>query len=161
MTDAHSNSPQGSDDRLEQLITRTLRGQPLLRAPRSLELRVIEELERRASLPWWRMSFGHWPISARTLFVLTSVAIAWLAVGAMSWMLAYLQPASTMQLLQSQRSPLGDLVHTVASIEAAGQALIHSIPSFWVYGGLALIATLYLALFGLGTAAYRSLYLRS
>ena len=33
-----------------------------------------------------------------------------------------------------------------------------SIPSLWLYGGVALVATLYAAFFGLGATAYRTLY---
>jgi hypothetical protein len=39
--------------------------------------------------------------------------------------------------------------------------LLRVIPPLWLYGGLSLGILLYVVLFGLGAAAYRTLYLRS
>src|SRR5476649_1202935 len=68
-----------SHEKLEQLIHRTLREQPARRAPRSLEQRVLAELERRAALPWWRRSFAHWPLPARAGFLVICAALIGLA----------------------------------------------------------------------------------
>src|SRR5471030_2753064 len=70
-------------DKLEQLISRTLREQPPRRAPRALEQRVLAELERRAALPWWRQSFAHWPLAARGSFFVLSAAVAALMVASL------------------------------------------------------------------------------
>jgi hypothetical protein len=38
--------------------------------------------------------------------------------------------------------------------------LVHIIPPLWLYGAMALGIVLYVTLFGLGAAAYRTLYLQ-
>ena len=48
-----------------------------------------------------------------------------------------------------------------AALRELAAALARAVPADWVYGGLALSAALYAALFGLGVAAYRTLYLDS
>ena len=39
-----------------------------------------------------------------------------------------------------------------------GTELFNRIPSLWLYGGLAFVGLMYVTLFGLGAAAYRTLY---
>jgi hypothetical protein len=51
----------------------------------------------------------------------------------------------------------------MAIMSAAGElktAFAHAIPSTWLYAGLTAGALLYAFLFGLGSAAYRTLYLK-
>jgi hypothetical protein len=70
---------QDQDERLEQLLGRTVRDLPLRRAPLELELRVLGELERRQASPWWRLSFAHWPFLARGgLIALCCTSRPWL-----------------------------------------------------------------------------------
>src|SRR6185437_10884347 len=69
-----SELPEKTDP-LEQLLDRTLHPLPLRRAPPTLQSRVLEELQRRAALPWWRRSFAHWPSAARAGFVLVCLAL--------------------------------------------------------------------------------------
>ena len=75
----------GSADRerqLARLFERALRDVSLRRAPATLEARVLCELRRRASLPWWRRSFSHWPVLARAGFgVGSAVLMAWVFAG--------------------------------------------------------------------------------
>jgi hypothetical protein len=50
-----------------------------------LEARVYCEIERRAALPWWRLSFAHWPLFARAAFlVMSGVLIGAAFVGGAS-----------------------------------------------------------------------------
>ena len=51
--------------------------------------------------------------------------------------------------------PVTDLVGAFANTCGA---ILHSIPPLWFYGGVAAVAAMYVALFGLGAAAYRTLY---
>jgi xanthine/uracil/vitamin C permease (AzgA family) len=46
------------------------------------------------------------------------------------------------------------------SVYAVAALLIRVIPATWIYGGLTAGIALYMALFGLSAAAYRTLYLR-
>ena len=48
----------------------------------------------------------------------------------------------------------------MSSVGGIAAVLVRIIPPLWLYGGLALGIMLYVALFGLGAAAYRTLYLR-
>ena len=137
-------------DALERLLHRTLADLPLRRAPPTLEARVLDELGRRAALPWWHSSFAHWPPFARAaLLVLCAAAIglalrggatAAAAVRSLSW-------ARDAQLLFGTGGNLA-------------ASLLHTAPPAWFYDGIAVCGVLYAVLFGLGAALYRTLYLQ-
>src|SRR4051812_41007428 len=76
------------EQKLERLIHQTLREIPARRAPRSLEQRVMAELERRASQPWWKQSVVRWPMGPRIAFLLLSGGVAKPAMMAVVWALA-------------------------------------------------------------------------
>ena len=149
-------------DRLETLVGRALREAPLRRAPSSLESRVLREIDRRAALPWWRRSFSRWPGLARAGFTLTCGSIV-AAVLAATWpwarggvlAAAGVWSAGSPLSLPWARSAL-TLVDVVQELHAA---LVRVIPPEWLYAAVAAGAMLYAALFGLGVAAYRTLYL--
>jgi len=63
------------EDRWSRLLGDTIRRLPARRAPSTLESRVLGELARRASQPWWHRSFGHWPAFARVGLVTACVAL--------------------------------------------------------------------------------------
>ena len=48
---------------LERQLTRTLRDQPLRRAPSTLERRVLAQIEAGAVASSWRRGFAHWPMA--------------------------------------------------------------------------------------------------
>ena len=48
------NKNNESEQKLEQALHQALRSVPLRRAPLSLEARVMNELARRATKPWWQ-----------------------------------------------------------------------------------------------------------
>ncbi len=145
------------DERLAQLLDRTLRGLPPRAAPPGLESRVLGELERRAALPWWRRSFAHWPAMARTAFVILSGALIGGAYLSSGW------TALTVHSLHDSGAPSITAVREALAIATATGELAavfaHAIPSTWLYAGLTAGALLYAFLFGLGSAAYRTLYL--
>jgi len=120
---------ESSDSRqpLEELIDRTLRELPARQAPRTLEMRVLREIERRNAQSSSKFVFMSWPLAVRAVFVLVCVAIANLATASLSWGAA--------QVLDALRF----------------------IPLNWVTGILVFAAAMYAALFALGTAAYRTL----
>ena len=68
------------DGKLEQRVHVLLRDLPNRRAPRSLEQRVMAEIARLSALPWWRKSFGHWPVAARAGFILVCAGLVRLAL---------------------------------------------------------------------------------
>jgi hypothetical protein len=140
---------QYDNEKLESLIDRTLRGQPPLRAPHTLETRVLNELARRAALPWWRKSFAYWPLIARAAFILACAGLIKLSLAGAAWIFnAVATPVASVQ----------GTARTASSLVQAGEALINALPAQWLYIGAAFAAVMYVALFGLGATAYRILY---
>ncbi len=150
-------SPE-SEKHLERFVSTALRDLPARRAPRSLESRVFAELARRAALPWWRQSFAHWPVAARGAFIVVSAGLAKVALMAVVWVMAGFDRVQLAEAFAPQVAWMEiarNLGHSAADF---GATLLHGIPSIWLYGGAALFIALYATLFGLGTAAYRTLY---
>jgi hypothetical protein len=140
-----------SQDALRRLLDRTLQELPQRRAPATLELRVLGELERRAALPWWRRSFGHWPLAARAAFVvLCGVLIR----------LAFIGGAMAIDAIRSL-SWAHDALAVIGWAADLAAVVAHFAPPAWAYEIIALCAALYAILFGLGAFGYRSLYLQS
>jgi hypothetical protein len=144
-------NPTQPDDKLEQIIDGVLREQPPLRAPAELESRVMARISRQTTLPWWRKSFAYWPPAARVAFFLASIGFVKLGLSAAAWVFAPLQSAAFDTQLPPQLSwPL-----------VVGTTIMHVvqlIPAVWIYAGAAAFAALYAILFGVGAAAYRTLY---
>jgi hypothetical protein len=153
------NKPIETQDGLERLFNRTLNELPPRRAPPTLESRVIGELDRRAALAWWRRSFAYWPRAARAVFVAICGGLIGLAFLGGAWVTAGLR------LLQDSGALSMPWLHQAAAVAGfAGELtswLAIAVPPVWLYDGVAVSALLYAALFGLGVAAYRTLYLDS
>jgi hypothetical protein len=147
-----------SPEDLEKLIHATLRSAPLHRAPRSLESRVLAALEARASLPWWKQSFAQWPMPARLTFIAVSAGVAKVALMGVVWAMAGFDAAQLNTAFSSQIAWVETASSILGEIGDIAGAIYHGIPPLWLYGGLAFLATMYVALFGLGAAAYRTLY---
>jgi hypothetical protein len=142
-------TPNEPKDALEGLLGRTLRGLPHRRAPLTLEARVYREIERRAALPWWRLSFAHWPLFARAAFLVMSGVL----IGA-----AFVGGASAIDGLRSL-SWAREVAQLVVSAGNLAAILARISPPAWIYEGIAVCGMLYAVLFGLGAAVYRTLYL--
>lgn len=141
----------------ERLISDAVRDLPPRRAPAGLEARVMQEIQRRLELPWWRMSFVHWPVAARWLFITASGALIALVARLCGWMVG--EAASGAALANSAAANVH--IPGAASLKAmfsTVSVLFDSLPLVWLYGGIAVIAATYVALFGIGAAAYRTLY---
>lgn len=145
-------------DPFEPLITRTLRDQPLLRAPQSLELRVLADIEARAAAPWWKQSFLRWPLPARGVFVLASLGAVKGAVDASMWLVDRLRGVRVPGAITEPVASLHTLAEVASSLSDAGSAVLQGIPLYWVYAAAIAAVTLYGALVGLGAVAYRTLY---
>lgn len=139
-----------SEARLEKFVDRVLREQPLRRAPADLSARVLATIERRAARAWWQMGFHEWPPVARTLFLVTSIAIGAVALEIPAWILETLDAQLPFNL--SRGLAVWQAARTVMS------SLAESVPMHWIYGALAAIAALYSTFFAVGAAAYRTLY---
>lgn len=145
-------------DQLEQLIHHTVRGLPNRRAPRELERRVLAELAARADRPWWRDSFAQWPLSARIGFFLLGAVVAKLVLVATVFAMSGFD-AREMSAVFAEQHPWVEATRTLAaSVWDAILVVFAAIPRFWLYAVVGFVAALYAALFGLGAAAYRTLY---
>jgi hypothetical protein len=146
------------EENLGKLMTEALHGLPLRRAPLDLESRVLDELQRRAAQVWWRRSFTHWPTAARTAFVVLNIAlVAGTFLNGFSSVVGGRSFSEFTAMLLMWMRPF---LTVLSSVGGLTPVLLHSIPQGWLYVGLAVSAVLYTALFGLGAAAYRTLYLR-
>jgi len=152
------NKHAESEQKLERVLGQALHGLPLRRAPRSLESRVIDALQRRAARPWWQASFSSWPMAARVVFVLTCAAL--IAATILGGISAFLGDRSLNEAAAALLSWLNPLLTILSSAGGLVALLIRVIPPLWLYGTLGLGAFLYVTLFGLGAAAYRTLYLQ-
>lgn len=149
--------PQQPED-LERFVHRTLRELPPRRAPRSLEQRVLAELERRAALPWWRKSFVHWPLAARAAFLVLCIGIAKLVLLGGVWVMAGFDAAQFREAFATPLTWMDTGLTVVHAISGFFDILLRNIPTWWMYAALAFVGSLYVVLFGLGAAAYRVLY---
>jgi hypothetical protein len=140
---------QEREEQLERLVSRTLQDQPLRRAPDALERRVLAQLESGAAVAGWRRGFAHWPLAARVAFILASVGIVKLALSFAMWLATPLASPAFSFELPSQMAWLQTLFVVIASIA-------RTVPSLWVHAGIAILAIMYVALFGIGASAYRT-----
>ena len=147
-----------SPEDLEKFIHQTLRSLPARRAPHSLESRVRAAIEARSALPWWKQSFTQWPMAARVAFFIGSAGLAKLAIMAVVWAMSDFDSAQVANAFSTQLGWIQTVAAVFSGIGNFFETLYRSIPPLWLYGGLAVVAALYTALFGLGAAAYRMLY---
>ena len=148
-----------SEQKLEQVLHQALKGLPPRRAPRTLESRVLESLAHRASSHWWRVSFANWPVGARVAFVLICAALV--AATILGGVSAYVGDRSVSEASALVLGWVHPLLAVMSSAGGLASLLMRVIPPLWLYGTLGLGILLYVTLFGLGAAAYRTLYLRS
>ena len=147
--------------RLERLIAAGLAEQPKIKAPVTLQSRVLAELSRRAALPWWHRSFRQWPMTMRIAFLLTAVGVVRVALSVTAWSdashaakqiaapvtggLSWLQSAAALY------STFGSLTHDL------GETVLHRIPGLWLYAGMGALVAMYAVLAGIGVTVYRTL----
>jgi hypothetical protein len=144
-------------EKADGTLNHVLRNLPPRPAPAGLESRVLQQLERRRTLGWWQRGFSHWPAVARASFISICMVLIgaslldsrWSTLGADVWRQAF------GWALSSAYPALG----AIASTTAVSTRIAHTLPANWLYAILAIAAALYMVLFGLSVAAYRTLYL--
>ena len=141
------SNPHEREQQLERFIDQALRDQPLRRAPVDLESKVMAEIARRAAAPWWQGSFTGWPVAARLLFIVASAGLIALVLKASAMIVVPIKPG----VLFADVAWIPSLFLTIGTV-------FSDLPSLWVYGGVAILGALYLTLFGVSAAAYRTLY---
>lgn len=148
------SSRDQTDEKLERLVSRALRDQPLRQAPASLEARVLNEIAARARLPWWHRAVASWPAAVRVP-VIAGCAICVPAVWVLSmWLAAHLVAVATHPGVAVPLANVLDAGRAVASLGAVTAHIIQSIPRAWILGGILATATLYATLFALLAAGY-------
>jgi hypothetical protein len=152
------NKHTESEQKLEQVLNQALKGLPPRRAPSTLESRVVQSLARRALLPWWRVSFANWPMSARVGFALISAAL--MAATILGGLSAYLGDRSLNEISALVLAWMHPFLAVMSSAGGLAALLVRVIPPMWLYGTLGLGILLYVTLFGLGAVAYRTLYIQ-
>src|SRR5882762_5022561 len=145
----------GDPDKLEQLIGGLARSQPARRAPDSLQAHVLAQIAFQVQLPWWRKGFAHWPLVARALFLVASYGFVRLAITGAVSVVDFVKSSNVAGVETLHRT--GEAVSETVSL---GSLVLHAIPPMWLYGGAAFGFVLYAVLFGLGTFAYRTLYVQ-
>jgi hypothetical protein len=119
---------------------------------------VRAALESRAATPWWHQSWSYWPFWARAVFLLVC--------GGLAGLLVYLGVAVRTNVgALPLNTTFASVLHLFQSIVGLGRVLAEclavigrNIPSVWLYGIVLFVGGLYAMLFGLGTAAYRTLW---
>jgi hypothetical protein len=157
----HPQQPAPDERALEQLIGSVLRQQPLRRAPATLEARVLRELAVRAAHPWWQLGFSHWPRAARILCLPVGMALVPLSFLITSRLLSLWQSVQQSTPANAAQSGWRWLENLGQALQALGNVVTREIPQWWVYGGACAALLMYAALFGLGAAAFRTLFVTS
>jgi len=143
----------------EQFIDAVLRKQPLRRAPAGFEARVLRRLAQQAARPWWVQGFSRWPKAAQLLFLPLAIAcvpLLFRAAGSLGELLQSARQSAPLSAAESAASTVGSLGHAAQTV---GDVVMRAIPSVWIYGSVGLATLLYVALFGLCAAAFRTLVL--
>jgi len=145
------NPNEQHEQRLERFIDKVLRDQPPRRAPAELESKVMAEIARRAAAPWWQSSFSGWPVAARLLFIIASAGFITLVLKASAIIMDPIDAGARSAALFADVAWIPSLFMTLGTV-------FRDLPSLWIYGAVAILGALYLTLFGVSAAAYRTLY---
>jgi hypothetical protein len=141
----------------DEFIDALLRQQPLRRAPPGFEERVLRRIAQQSARSWYQLGFSHWPRSAQWLVLpLAAVLMSLLALldGPLGKLLQGARDSAPVGAAEAAAGALADLGH---ALQTLGEVVARSIPSAWLYAGAGLAALLYVALFGIGAAAFRTL----
>ena len=145
-------------EQLEQLVHRELRALPLRRAPRTLESRVLAAIEHQAAVAWYHKSWAYWPAAVKAAFLAVGTGVSGAAIAAF-YLMSQGADTGTLSAVAGERfAGTAALFHVFRWIASYTSETIANIPPLWLYGGLAFVAAMYAAFFGLGAAAYRTLY---
>jgi hypothetical protein len=145
-------------EELEQFIHQSLRSLPLRPAPRSLESRVMAALEQRAMIPWYHKSWSYWPAAVRAAFLVVSTSVTGAVVTAFYVGFNGIENSTAAAHAGERLSFFTNIYHVAGWIANLGAQILGSIPPLWLYGSVAFVALMYATFFGLGAAAYRTLY---
>ncbi|HTY93321.1 MAG TPA: hypothetical protein VMC02_05510 [Steroidobacteraceae bacterium] len=144
---------------LEQRVTRVLAGSAQFKAPQDLQTRVLQDIERRARVPWWRRRVLEWPPLAQALFALTgALTAAVLVLGRLTTSFAFGEvierPAA---VLQQPAAQLHVTLDVISVFDRLADTVAGNLSDEVWYAGLALCIAAYVALLVLVACGYRLL----
>lgn len=156
--DARAEQGVLSPEQVERLVHRELTALPFRKAPATLEARVLAAIEQQATVAWYHRSWNYWPAAVKAAFLAVGTAVSGAAVMAFALMSQGADTSALTNAAGERFSGLVTLFHITRWIVNYTTETIAGIPPLWLYGGLATVAFLYASFFGLGAAAYRTLY---
>jgi hypothetical protein len=156
--EAHTTRSALAPEQLEQLVHRELRALPARRAPRTLEARVLAAIEHQAAVVWYHKSWSYWPAAIRAAFLVVATSVTGAVVAAFYLGLGNVENSAVASEAVSRFDGLVRLGNTFSGLVDFASMVIRNIPSLWLYGGAAFVMLMYATFFGLGAAAYRTLY---
>ncbi len=75
------HEPDVAQAALQRRVARALAGTAEFKAPQTLDALVLNGIERRMKVPWWRRRVPEWPLLAQVGFAMTGIAAARGAAG--------------------------------------------------------------------------------
>jgi len=147
-----------NEKELEQLIHQTLRSLPDRKAPGTLESRVLAAIEHRATIAWYHKSWGYWPAAVRAAFLAVATALGGASVAACYLLSQGLDVGAAAREVGARFEWVTKLCNAGIWCVDLVNHFVGDVSPLWIYGGLGLVAALYATFFGLGAAAYRTLY---
>ena len=144
-----------AQDRLERLASTRLARLPPLRAPASLEARVLAAIAAQ-SAPAYARGFRHWPWWAKALFVLLAALVAYWLSGQS----VVVFNGAQSQLAAHGGTALADVGSWLNVLRALGRSIstvAHVVPGSWVLLATGIIFTCYATLAAGGVIAYRTI----
>jgi hypothetical protein len=140
------------DRHLEDFIDEQLRRLPPVSAPATLVTRVMAAIANRATLPWWRQTWWHWPKAAQAAVLMVALSAAALAI---SGNMLFGDGFGPYAELISERTPLAGAWSSLgALLGTLGTALVKVVESFLLPVSLGVLS-LYLLCMAFGTALVR------
>jgi hypothetical protein len=142
-------------DRLERLAGAQLSRLPSLRAPATLETRVLTAIAAQ-SAPWHARGFRHWPLWAQTLFVLVAALVAyWISGQSVS---VFNGAQATLATHGSETvADVGGWLNVLRALGRTYTAMFRIVPGSWLLLGVGAIFTCYATLLAGGVFAYRTI----
>ena len=151
----------GPQDAVDQWVTRVLREQPPLKAPATLEERVLAAIAATSAAPWWQQPLLRWPMAARLAFVAVSIACIWLGLaftGFAAGLVGGIEGAARSTAAIPGYGTARALFDTLTILAVVVRTVAGSLPQLWLYGSVLVVAFLYGSCFGLGAVGYRAFH---
>jgi len=115
-------------------------------------------LEQRAAIAWYHQSWSYWPSAVRAAFLAVATGVSGAALTAFYLLSTGVDTTSLSSEFADRFSGVLRLGSIVTGASDFVGLVIRNTPPLWLYGGAAFLAVMYVSFFGLGAAAYRTLY---